>query len=100
MDYIVEAIGLVWEGVTAATGYLLSIVDGCGENPAIFITTIVALMVVMTIFVALRYRTIGVFIGSDNDDVNDEVESEVMKHANSSANAVIYEKLKQKQGGK
>ena len=42
MDYIVEAIDLVWQGVTSATGYLLAIVEGCGESPAIFIATIVA----------------------------------------------------------
>lgn len=99
MDYIIEAVDLVWDACTSATAFLLAIVEGCGEHPAVFILSIVLLMLFMTVVVALRYRTIGVFIGGDNDDVNDEVESEAMKHANNSANSVIYDKLRQKQQG-
>lgn len=96
-SFIAQAMSMLWTALSTATDYLGRIVNACGMPFGLFITLITALFVIDIIFVSYRYRTIGEVMGDRAEKFSSTpTESVAMKHANSSANSVIYAKLRER----
>lgn len=94
---LAQCMQLLWTALDTATNYFGRIVQACGMPFGLFITLISSLMVIDLVFVAYRYRTIGEVMGDRSEKFSSSPsESVAMKHANSSANTVIYAKLRER----
>ena len=80
MTIITDTFTLLFGSVVSATDALRRVVVAAGVPFSLFLGTIVCLMVINTVFLALRYRTIGALL-SDGDTEDNAYNESVLERS-------------------